>query len=98
MRRSTGLALVAIGAILAFAVNAQLAILNLRLTGAVLTITGLEGLQAPQRAWRWLRGHQDQLRDALDRFMAAPEHPPRVPLDTLLQPEPGATTPAGRRG
>ena len=76
MRRSTGLALVAIGAILAFAVNAQLAILNLRLTGAVRMITGLAGLQAPQRAWRWLRGHQDQLRDALDRFMAAPEVPP----------------------
>ena len=98
MRRSTGLALVAIGAILTFAVHAQLAIVNLKLTGVVLMITGLAGLQAPQRAYRWLRGHQDQLRDALDRFMAAPERPDRVPLDTLLQPEAGATTPAGRRG
>src|SRR5215468_5410968 len=52
MRRSTGLALVAIGAILAFAVHAQLAILNLKLTGVVLMITGLAGLQAPQRAYR----------------------------------------------
>jgi hypothetical protein len=84
MRRSTGLALIAIGAILTFAVHAQLAILNLKLTGLVLIFTGLAGLQAPQRACRWLRSHQSQLRDALDRFMAPPDLPPRVPLDTLL--------------
>jgi len=99
MRRSTGLALVAIGAILTFAVHAQLAILNLKLTGVVLMITGLAGLQAPQRAYRWLRSHQAQLRDALDRFMAPPpERPARVPLDALLQPEPTAATPPGRHG
>ncbi len=77
MRRSTGLALVAVGAILAFAVHAHLAIVNLRLTGLVLMITGLAGLQVPWRAYRWLRSHQDQLRDALDRFMEAPDHPAR---------------------
>jgi uncharacterized protein YjeT (DUF2065 family) len=98
MRRSTGLALVAIGAILAFAVHAHLAIVNLRLTGLVLMITGLAGLQVPWRAYRWLRSHQDQLRDALDRFMEAPDHPARVPLDTLLRPEATAGPPAGRRG
>ena len=98
MRRSTALTLVAIGTILALAVHAQLTVINLRLTGLVLVITGLAGLQVPQRAYRWLRSHPDQLRDALDRFMAAPEQPRRVPLDTLLQPEITARTPAGRRG
>jgi|SRR5690348_1781361 uncharacterized protein YjeT (DUF2065 family) len=98
MRRSTGLALVAIGAILAFAVHAHLAILNLKLTGLVLIITGLAGLRVPQRAYRWLRSHRDQLRDALDRFMEAPDYPPRVPLDTLLHAEATAAPPAGRRG
>jgi uncharacterized protein YjeT (DUF2065 family) len=98
MRRSTGLALVAIGAILVLAVHAQLTVINLKLTGLVLVITGLAGLRAPQRAYRWVRGHQDQLRDALDRFTAAPEQPRRVPLDTLLRPEVTARTPAGRRG
>jgi hypothetical protein len=98
MRRSTGLALVAIGAILVLAVHAQLTVINLKLTGLVLLITGLAGLRAPQRAYRWVRGHQDQLRDALDRFTAAPEQPRRVPLDTLLRPEVTARTPAGRRG
>lgn len=98
MRRSTGLTLVAIGAILALAVHAQLTVINLQLTGLVLVITGLVGLYAPQRAYRWVRSHQDQFRDALDRFMAAPEQPRRVPLDTLLRPEITARTPAGRRG
>lgn len=98
MRRSTGLTLVAIGAILALAVHAQLTVISVRLTGLVLVITGLVGLHAPQRACRWVRSHQDQFRDALDRFMAAPEQPRRVPLDTLLRPEITARTPAGRRG
>jgi uncharacterized protein YjeT (DUF2065 family) len=99
MRRSTGLALVAIGTILVLAVHVQLTIINLRLTGLVLVITGLAGLRAPQRAYRWVRSHQDQLRDALDRFMAAPEEQPRrVPLDNLLRPEITARTPAERRG
>jgi hypothetical protein len=93
------LTLVAIGAILALAVHAQLTVINLRLTGLVLVITGLAGLRAPQRAYRWVRSHQDQLRDALDRFMAAPEEQPRrVPLDNLLRPEITARTPAERRG
>ena len=98
MRRSTGLTLVAIGAILALAVHAQLTVISVRLTGLVLVITGLVGLHAPQRAYRWVRSHQDQFRDALDRFMAAPEQPRRVPLEALLRPEITARTPAGRRG
>jgi len=98
MRRSTGLSLVAIGAILALAVRAQLAVFNLQLTGLVLVITGLVGLRAPQRAYGWVRSHRDQFRDALDRFTAAPEQPRRVPLDALLRPEITARTPAQRRG
>jgi hypothetical protein len=30
-----------------------------------------------------------------DRFAAVPEHPARVPLDTLPQPEAAARTPSG---
>jgi uncharacterized protein YjeT (DUF2065 family) len=98
MRRSTGLTLVAIGTILALAVHAQLTFINLQLTGFVLVITGLAGLHAPKRAYRWVRSHQDQFRDALDRFTAVPEQPRRVPLETLLRQEATARTPAGRRG
>jgi uncharacterized protein YjeT (DUF2065 family) len=98
MRKSTGLTLVAIGAILVLAVHAQLTVINLKLTGLVLVITGLAGLHAPQCACRWVRSHQAQFRDALDRFMAAPEQSRRVPLDALLRPEVTTRTPAGRRG
>lgn len=97
MRRSTALTLVAIGTILALAVHAQFTVINLKLTGLVLVITGLAGLQVPQRAYRWVRSHPDQLRDALDRFTAPPEQPRRVPLDALLRPEITARAPAGRR-
>jgi hypothetical protein len=65
MRRSTGLALVAIGAIGLLAVHVPLTFVSLRFTGLVLMLTGLTGLGVPQRAWRWLHGHQNELKDAL---------------------------------
>jgi len=85
MRKSTGLALIAIGAVLVLAVNAQPSFLNLKLTGLVLVLTGLAGLGAPQRACTWLRTHRAQIRQALAWFDEPPDAP-RVPLDTLLRP------------
>ena len=97
MRRSTALALVAIGAILALAVRVPLAFLHLKLTGLVLMIIGLAGLGVPQRAYRWLHAHQEQLTGAMRRFMEPPLPPgPRVPLDDLLRPEGAAGAVAGR--
>jgi hypothetical protein len=113
MRRSTGLALVAIGAILVLAVHVPLGFVSVKLTGLILMITGLAGLGAPQHACRWLRGRQDQLTEAakwltgvLDRVSAGarrmlePPLPPgrRVPLEDLLRAEATARTPAGRSG
>lgn len=102
MRRSTGLALVAIGAILLLAVHVSLTFVSLRFTGLVLMITGLTGLRVPQRACRWLHGHQNELKDALDRFTEAPQEGPpdgpRVPLDDLLRLEQTTGTPASRSG
>jgi hypothetical protein len=103
MRRSTGLALVAIGAILLLAVHVPLTFMSLRFTGLVLMVTGLAGLRVPQRACRWLYGHQDELKGALDRFTEPPQEGspdgPRVPLEDLLRPEHTTGTPAvGRRG
>jgi hypothetical protein len=55
MKTATGLTLVAIGAILAFAVKAHPHVLNLQVTGWVIIVIGLAGLLVPQRGYGWLR-------------------------------------------
>jgi hypothetical protein len=55
MKTATGLALVAIGAILAFAVNAHPHVLNVQAVGWVLILIGLAGMFVPRRGYGWLR-------------------------------------------
>jgi Domain of unknown function (DUF6458) len=55
MRTATGLALVAIGAILAFAVKTSPSFLNLQAAGWILILTGVAGLLVPRRGYGWLR-------------------------------------------
>jgi hypothetical protein len=55
MRTATGLALVAIGAILAFAVRTSPSFLNLQVAGWVLMLTGVAGMFIPRRGSGWLR-------------------------------------------
>jgi hypothetical protein len=55
MRTATGLALVAIGAILAFAVRTSPSFLNLQVTGWVIMLTGVAGIFIPRRNSNWLR-------------------------------------------
>ncbi len=55
MKTATGLALVAVGAILAFAVTAHPTGLNLQAAGWVLIIIGLAGMFVPRRGYGWLR-------------------------------------------
>jgi hypothetical protein len=55
MRTASGLALVAIGAILAFAVTTSPAFLNLQIAGWVLILTGVAGMLVPRRGYGWLR-------------------------------------------
>lgn len=55
MKTATGLALVAIGAILAFAVNAAIPGVNLQIAGLIIMLTGVAGLFVPARASGWLR-------------------------------------------
>ena len=54
MRTGAGLALIAVGAILAFAVNATPSWLNLHTVGWVLMLVGLVGLVLPKRTYGWL--------------------------------------------
>ena len=55
MRTATGLALIAIGAILAFAVTTSPSFLNLQVVGWILILTGVAGLVVPRRGYGWLR-------------------------------------------
>lgn len=55
MKTATGLTLIAIGAILAFAVNAHPRVLNLQVTGWVIILTGLAWIFVPRRGSGWLR-------------------------------------------
>jgi hypothetical protein len=55
MRTATGLTLLAIGAILTFAVTAHPGFLNLQVAGVVLMATGIAGLFLPKPTQGWLR-------------------------------------------
>jgi hypothetical protein len=55
MKTASGLGLIALGAILTFAVNARTPVINLQAVGVIIMVTGLAGLVIPARAGGWLR-------------------------------------------
>jgi ABC-type transport system involved in cytochrome bd biosynthesis fused ATPase/permease subunit len=55
MKTATALSVVAIGAILAFAVTAQPSFFSFHVAGWVLMLTGLAGVAIPRRGYGWLR-------------------------------------------
>ena len=55
MKTATGLALIAIGAILAFAVTGHPGWLNVQAAGWVLVLVGLAGMFVPRRGYGWLK-------------------------------------------
>ena len=55
MKTATGLALLAVGAILTFAVKAAIPGVNLQVAGLIIMLTGAAGLFVPARAPGWLR-------------------------------------------
>ena len=55
MKTATALTVIAIGAILAFAITAQPSFFSFRIAGWVLMVTGLAGAAIPRRGYGWLR-------------------------------------------
>jgi hypothetical protein len=55
MRTATGLLLIALGAILAFAVQGHPSWLNIQVVGWVIMLTGVAGMAIPRRGYGWLR-------------------------------------------
>jgi hypothetical protein len=69
MKTATSLALVAIGAIFAFAITRSPSFLNLQVVGWVLMLTGAIGAVIPRRGYGWLRRslvvkNEDQVEEA----------------------------------
>jgi len=54
MKTGTGLAVIAIGAILAFAVRTNTSVFNLHTAGWVLMVIGVIGLAIPRRGYGWV--------------------------------------------
>jgi hypothetical protein len=84
MSRSTGLAMIASGSVLMLAVHIQVPGLNLGLVGLVILVTGLAGLQVPQRTCSWLWRNRDAIKLTLEQIPEQGERN-RVPLDALLR-------------
>jgi hypothetical protein len=55
MKTASGLTLIAVGAVLAFAVNGHPWFLNLQVVGWILMIIGVIGMVIPRRGYGWLR-------------------------------------------
>jgi hypothetical protein len=62
MRTATGLTLLAIGAILAFAVRVTTSVFDPHIAGYVIMLTGLAGLLIPRRSYAWLNRRRVQRR------------------------------------
>ena len=54
MKTGAGLALIAVGAILAFAVTTNTSVFNLHTAGWVLIIVGIIGIAIPRRGYGWV--------------------------------------------
>ncbi len=78
MKTATGLMLIAIGAILAFAVHAHLRVLNLQVVGWIIILTGLAGIFVPRRGYGWLRRRVVVRRGSRGRVVSTVEDPPYV--------------------
>jgi hypothetical protein len=99
MRTATGLALVAIGGILALAVTSQPSFINLHVAGFVIALTGVAGLLVPRRGYGWLRRRVTVRRGGRARVTQVEEPmPPYISLNPGAQgpppdgPEPGDIT------
>ena len=99
MRTGTGLAVIAIGAILAFAVTTNTSVFNLHTAGWVLMIVGVIGLAIPRRGYAWVgrrlfvRQARWRPRNRVAEEVIYPAYVNRNPANTRVQaglPAPGA--------
>jgi hypothetical protein len=97
MKTGVGLAVIAVGAILAFAVTANTSVFNLHTAGWVLMIIGVIGMAIPRSGYGWVgrRVFTRRIRWRPSRVedVTYPTHVSRNPASTRVQaglPAPGA--------
>lgn len=98
MRTATGLALIALGAILAFAVQGHPSWLNIQVVGWVIILTGVAGMFIPRRGYGWLRRRMVLRRGPGGRPIVDRVEEKRYPPYMMLNPGSNAVvddTPAG---
>ena len=86
MKTATGLALVAIGAILAFAVKGHPSFLNIQIVGWVIILTGIAGMLIPRRGYGWIRRRMVLRRGPAGRpvvhHVEEKQYPPYIALNS----------------
>lgn len=86
MKTATGLTLVAIGAILAFAVRGHPWFLNIQVVGWIIILTGIAGMFIPRRGYGWLRRRMVLRRGPAGRpvvhHVEEKQYPPYVALNS----------------
>jgi hypothetical protein len=86
MKTATALALIAIGAILAFAITKQPSFFNLHIAGWVLMLTGVVGLVVPRRRYGWLRTRTVKHRGQAEQAVTVEEVAVEPRFSALLAP------------
>jgi hypothetical protein len=99
MRTASGLLLVALGAILAFAVRGHPSWLNIQIVGWVIMLTGVAGMLIPRRGYGWLRRRMVLRRGPAGRPVVNRVEETRYPPYVMLNPgtNAGATVVADSR-
>ena len=95
MRTATGLILLAIGAILAFAVTANAWFINVRVAGVVIMLTGVASLAMPRRSYSWVNQKVVQRSRRTGRPANGTRYPPYVLINPAARTRP-RRRPAGR--
>ncbi|MBO0806523.1 MAG: hypothetical protein J2P25_26020 [Nocardiopsaceae bacterium] len=88
MRTGAGLALICVGAILAFAVTAHAPVVNVQVVGWILMLTGLIGMVIPPRAYGWI-GRRLLVRRT--RSGPGPDRVDEIPVPPYLARNPGTS-------
>ena len=86
MKTATGLALVASGASLAFAVKGHPSFLNIQIVGWVIILTGIAGMLIPRRGYGWMRRRMVLRRGPAGRpvvhHVEEKQYPPYIALNS----------------